>query len=146
MTVRTRFAPSPTGYLHIGGARTALYSWLFARHYKGIFILRIEDTDVERSTPESVDAIIDGMKWLGLNYDEGPLFQMQRMDHYRRYIQKLLETGKAYRCYCSKERLEELRTRQQANGEKPRYDGHCREYHGDKNQPHVIRFKNPTDG
>src|ERR1700730_736979 len=109
MTVRTRFAPSPTGFLHIGGARTALYSWLFARKHQGIFILRIEDTDLERSTQEAVDAILEGMAWLGLHYDEGPFFQMQRMDRYRAVINQLLAEGKAYKCYCSKERLEELR-------------------------------------
>ncbi len=102
-TIRTRFAPSPTGYLHLGGARTALYSWAFARHHKGQFILRVEDTDVERSTPEAVQAIMDGMAWLNLDYDEGPFFQMQRMDRYKAMIDKLLEKGDAYLCYCTQE-------------------------------------------
>lgn len=144
--VRTRFAPSPTGYLHIGGARTALYSWLFARKHQGIFILRIEDTDVERSTQEAVDAILEGMKWLNLDYDEGPYFQMQRMDRYREVISQLLAEGKAYKCYCSKERLEELRARQMANKEKPRYDGFCRDRTDHPCEPYVIRFRNPLDG
>lgn len=147
MQVRTRFAPSPTGYLHIGGARTALYSWLFARKHKGEFILRIEDTDLERSTQEAVDAIIEGMEWLGLNYDEGPFFQMQRMDRYREVIQQLLSTGNAYKCYCSKERLEALRAEQTANKEKPRYDGHCRDLHEDRpGEAYVVRFRNPQEG
>jgi glutamyl-tRNA synthetase len=147
MQVRTRFAPSPTGYLHIGGARTALYSWLFARKHKGQFILRIEDTDLERSTQEAVDAIIEGMEWLGLNYDEGPYFQMQRMDRYREVIQQLLSEGHAYKCYCSKERLEALRAEQTANKEKPRYDGHCRDLHEDRpGQVFVVRFRNPQEG
>jgi len=146
MTVRTRFAPSPTGYLHIGGVRTALYSWLYARHFKGEFILRIEDTDLERSTPESVKAILDGMLWCGLDFDEGPFYQMQRMDRYRECIQKLLAEGKAYRCYCSKERLDKMREDQQKQGAKPRYDGHCRDHNADSNQPHVVRFKNPEAG
>ena len=115
MVVRTRFAPSPTGFLHIGGARTALYSWLYARRHNGKFILRIEDTDLERSTQASVDAILEGMAWLGLNYDEGPYYQTQRFDRYREVAEKLLTEGKAYRCYCSKERLEKLRER--TNGE-----------------------------
>jgi len=125
--IRTRFAPSPTGYLHIGGARTALFSWAFARRHKGKFILRIEDTDLDRSTPESVQAILDGMKWLGLDYDEGPFYQMQRMDRYREVIQKLLEEGKAYYCYASKEELEQMREAQRAAGLKPRYDGRWRD-------------------
>ena len=120
MTVRTRFAPSPTGYLHIGGARTALYSWLYARRHGGAFILRIEDTDLERSTPESVQAILDGMAWLNLDYDEGPFYQTQRFDRYRAVIEQLLADGKAYRCYCSKEELEALRAQQMARKEKPR--------------------------
>lgn len=148
MTVRTRFAPSPTGYLHIGGARTALFSWLYARQHGGTFILRIEDTDLERSTPESVNAILEGMAWLGLDYDEGPFFQTQRFDRYHEVIQGLLERGHAYRCYCSKERLENLREQQMATKQKPRYDGHCRELNhppgGD--QPYVIRFKTPQQG
>ncbi|WED42114.1 glutamate--tRNA ligase [Legionella cardiaca] len=147
MVVRTRFAPSPTGFLHVGGVRTALFSWLYAKHHQGEFILRIEDTDQERSTQESVQAILDGMAWLGLEYDEGPFYQTKRYDRYREIAQKLLDEGKAYRCECSKERLEALREAQLAAKEKPRYDGHCR----DKNlplsgSPHVIRFKNPQHG
>ncbi len=145
--IRTRFAPSPTGYLHIGGARTALFCWLFARHFGGTFILRVEDTDQERSTPESIQAIMDGMQWLGLDYDEGPFFQMQRMDRYHDVIQHLLDSGDAYRCYCSRERLEQVRTQQQADKQKPRYDGQCRDLSGsDISRPHVIRFKTPTTG
>ncbi len=106
MTVRTRFAPSPTGYLHIGGARTALFSWLFARKHGGEFVLRIEDTDLERSTPESVNAILEGMTWLGLDYDEGPFYQTKRFDRYAEVIRQLLDSGHAYKCYCSRERLE----------------------------------------
>ena len=146
--IRTRFAPSPTGYLHIGGARTALFSWAFARRHKGKFILRIEDTDLDRSTPESVQAILDGMKWLGLDYDEGPFYQMQRMDRYREVIQKLLEQGKAYYCYASKEELEQMREAQRAAGLKPRYDGRWRDSQATPPtgvQP-VVRFKTPLDG
>ena len=116
MTVRTRFAPSPTGYLHIGGARTALFSWALARHFGGTFVLRIEDTDLERSTPEAVQAILDGMNWLGLQHDEGPFYQMQRMDRYREVIAHKLEQGTAYHCYCSPEEVEAMRTRQRAAG------------------------------
>ena len=108
-TVRTRFAPSPTGFLHIGGVRTALYSWAYARKMGGKFILRIEDTDLERSTPESVKAILDGMAWVGLDYDEGPFYQTQRFDRYKEIIQKLLDKGAAYYCYCSKEELDHMR-------------------------------------
>lgn len=144
MQVRTRFAPSPTGMLHIGSARTALFSWLYARQHSGKFILRIEDTDVERSTQEAVDAILDGMKWLGLNWDEGPIHQMQRMQRYQEVTQQLLNKGKAYRCYCSKERLEDLREKQLSKKEKPRYDGLCRlKDANNPDQPFVIRFKNP---
>lgn len=147
MQVRTRFAPSPTGFLHIGGARTALYSWLYARHNQGQFILRIEDTDIERSTKESVDAILQGMQWLDLNYDEGPFFQSQCFDRYREIADQLLKEGKAYRCYCTKERLETLRAEQLAKKQKPRYDGHCRDLKATvSNQPYVIRFRNPADG
>lgn len=147
MTIRTRFAPSPTGLLHVGGARTALYSYLVARKAQGQFILRIEDTDLERSTKESVNAILEGMKWLGLEYDEGPFYQTQRFERYREIAQQLLTAGKAYRCDCTKERLEKLRFEQTANHQKPRYDGHCRNRTDvDPNKPHVIRFKNPTDG
>lgn len=147
MTVRTRFAPSPTGYLHIGGARTALFSWLHARRQGGVFVLRIEDTDLERSTQESVDVILEAMKWLGLDWDEGPFHQTRRFDRYREVVEQLLAEGKAYRCYCSKERLERLREEQMARKEKPRYDGHCR--HGAEPEPGVapvIRFRNPVDG
>ncbi|HGX94019.1 MAG TPA: glutamate--tRNA ligase [Candidatus Tenderia sp.] len=147
MTVRTRFAPSPTGYLHIGGARTALFSWLYARKHGGQFVLRIEDTDLERSTTESVDAILEGMTWLGLEYDEGPFFQSERFDRYKEVIQQLMDEGHAYRCYCSRERLDALREEQMTNKQKPRYDGCCRnlsEYPEDK--PHVIRFRNPQEG
>ncbi len=148
MTVRTRFAPSPTGYLHIGGARTALFSWLYARKHGGQFILRIEDTDLERSTEESVNAILEGMTWLGLEYDEGPFYQTKRFDRYAVIIEQLIDTGHAYKCYCSKERLEKLREDQMANKEKPRYDGHCRNGATPPNAdaPYVIRFRNPQDG
>jgi glutamyl-tRNA synthetase len=152
MTVRTRFAPSPTGYLHIGGARTALFSWAYARKHKGTFILRIEDTDVERSTPEAVQAILDGMNWLKLNYDEGPFYQMQRMDRYKVVIQQMIDAGQAYYCYTSPAELEGMREAQRATGEKPRYDGKWRPEAG-KSLPTipadikpVVRFKNPTDG
>lgn len=146
MTVITRFAPSPTGYLHIGGARTALYCWLYAHKTKGKFILRIEDTDLERSTSESVEAILDAMDWLGLHYDEGPYYQTKRFDRYKEVVEQLLKEGNAYRCYCSKERLEELRNTQMANKEKPRYDGFCRNLQEAKSGPFVVRFKNPTEG
>lgn len=144
--VRTRFAPSPTGHLHIGGARTALFCWLYAKKMQGTFILRIEDTDLERSTPASVQAILDGMRWLQLNYDEGPFFQTQRFDRYQEVIEQLLQVGKAYRCYCSKERLEKLRETQMANKEKPRYDGYCRDNEVKIDAPFVVRFKNPDSG
>lgn len=144
--VRTRFAPSPTGYLHIGGARTALYCWLYARKTRGTFILRIEDTDLERSTPESVQAILDGMTWLNLSYDEGPFYQTKRFDRYKEVIAQMLNAGSAYRCYCSKERLEKLREEQMANKEKPRYDGLCRNRTEPGEGPFVVRFKNPLDG
>lgn len=146
MTVITRFAPSPTGYLHIGGARTALYCWLFARKTQGQFILRIEDTDLERSTPESVQAILDGMSWLGLDYDQGPFYQTKRFDRYHEVAEQLLKENKAYRCYCSKERLEALRESQMANKEKPRYDGFCRDNPAEQTGSYVIRFRNPTEG
>ncbi|HVY53076.1 MAG TPA: glutamate--tRNA ligase, partial [Gammaproteobacteria bacterium] len=145
-SVVTRFPPSPTGFLHIGSARTALYNWLYARKMKGTFILRIEDTDVERSTQESVDAIIEGMEWLNLNYDQGPFYQTKRFDRYKEVIAQLLQEGKAYRCYCSKERLENLRNKQMANKQKPRYDGFCRDNPEAKGDSFVIRFKNPVDG
>jgi glutamyl-tRNA synthetase len=148
MTVRTRFAPSPTGYLHVGGARTALFSWLYARKHGGTFILRIEDTDLERSTAESVDAILQGMTWLGLEYDEGPFFQTHRFPRYREVIERMLAEGTAYHCYCTKERLEQLRNEQTARKEKPRYDGRCREgvANPPKDVPPVVRFRNPVDG
>lgn len=147
MVVRTRFAPSPTGYLHVGSVRTALYSWLYARHHQGQFILRIEDTDQERSTEESVQAIIAGMEWLGLDYDEGPFYQSDRIKRYREAADLLLQQGKAYICTCSKERLENLREKQLAAKEKPRYDGHCRHKQLTPGiEPYVIRFKNPEEG
>jgi len=146
-TVRTRFAPSPTGYLHVGSARTALYAYLYAKRHQGIFILRVEDTDIERSTQESVNTILEGMEWLGLHPDEGPFYQTQRFDRYKEVAQQLLDTHKAYKCYCSKERLVELREKQMLNKEKPRYDGLCRERKDhSENQPYVIRFANPIDG
>jgi glutamyl-tRNA synthetase len=146
MSVVTRFAPSPTGYLHVGGARTALYCWLYARKMKGKFILRIEDTDIERSTQESVQAILDAMDWLNLGYDEGPYYQTKRFDRYREVMDQLLKEGNAYHCYCSKERLEALRADQMEKKEKPRYDGHCRDLQEAKAGPSVIRFKNPATG
>ncbi len=152
MTVRTRFAPSPTGFLHLGGARTALYSWAYARHHKGTFVLRIEDTDVERSTDEAVQAIIDGMQWLGLQHDEGPFYQMKRMDRYREVIAQMLKEGTAYYCYCSPAELEAMRERQKASGEMPRYDGTWRPEPGKTLPPvpedvsPVVRFRNPQDG
>jgi glutamyl-tRNA synthetase len=147
MTVVTRFAPSPTGMLHIGGVRTALFSWLYARHHGGKFILRVEDTDRERSTEEAVRVILDGMRWLELDADEGPFFQSQRYPRYRAVIAMLLERGAAYRCYCTREELEAMREQQLARKEKPRYDGRCRELQ--QVPPGVqpaIRFKNPLDG
>lgn len=144
--VRTRFAPSPTGYLHIGGARTALFCWLYAKKMHGTFILRIEDTDLERSTPESVQAILDGMNWLNLKQDEGPFYQTKRFDRYAAVAAQLLAEGKAYKCYCSKERLEALRAEQMEKKEKPRYDGKCRDLTAPADGSFVIRFKNPTDG
>lgn len=153
MSVVTRFAPSPTGMLHIGGVRTALYSWLYARRHGGRFILRIEDTDLERSTPEAVQVILDGMKWLGLDHDEGPYYQTQRFDRYKEVINGMLAEGKAYRCYCTKERLDALRAAQMARKDKPRYDGHCRNLTSPPspgatlpNPTSVVRFKNPPDG
>jgi len=146
MSVKTRFAPSPTGYLHVGGARTALFSWLHARKHGGRFVLRIEDTDLERSTKESVNAILEGMTWLGLEYEEGPFFQTHRFERYQEVIDELMSKGLAYRCSCSKERLDELREGQMKRKEKPRYDGHCRHLQVDPNEPHVIRFRNPQDG
>jgi len=144
--IRTRFAPSPTGYLHVGGARTALYCWLYAQKKKGTFILRIEDTDIERSTQESVQAILDAMDWLELGYEEGPFYQTKRFDRYNAVIEQLLKEGKAYRCYCSKERLEALREEQIANKLKPRYDGFCRDRKEPGEGSFAIRFRNPDDG
>jgi glutamyl-tRNA synthetase len=146
MTVRTRFAPSPTGYLHVGGARTALFCYLHARKHGGQFVLRIEDTDLERSTAESVNAILEGMTWLGLDYDEGPFYQTQRFDRYNAVIDDLLARGLAYRCDCPKERLDRIRDMQMAAKAKPRYDGHCRHRTVDPSQPHVVRFRNPDEG
>lgn len=152
MTVRTRFAPSPTGYLHIGGARTALFSWAYARKLGGTFILRIEDTDLERSTQESVQAIMDSMAWLNLDYDEGPFYQMQRMDRYKAVLQQMLDEGKAYYCYTSPAELDALREAQRARGEKPRYDGRWRTEQGKvlpappEGVRPVVRFKNPLHG
>lgn len=150
--IRTRFAPSPTGYFHIGSARTALFSWAFARHFNGIFILRIEDTDTKRSTPEAIQAIITGMQWLGLDYDIGPVFQMQRIKRYREVITHMLQQGTAYYCYCSSNKIAEMRKRQRAVGKKPRYDGTCRPEFGKilpkipEGQKPVVRFRNPLSG
>ncbi len=146
--VKTRFAPSPTGYLHIGGARTALFSWLYARRHGGPFVLRIEDTDLERSTPEAVNAILEGMNWLGLDYDEGPFYQTQRFDRYREVLQELLREGRAYYCYCTREELDALRGDQMLRKEKPRYDGRYRDHEGPPREgvEPVVRFKNPLDG
>jgi glutamyl-tRNA synthetase len=150
--VRTRIAPSPTGFLHLGTARTALFSWAFARHHGGDFILRIEDTDVARSTQEAVDQIVAAMKWLELDYDEGPFYQMQRLDRYRAVIEQMLAAGTAYRCYCTPAELEAMREAQRARGEKPRYDGRWRPEPGKvlptppADATPVVRFRNPLDG
>ena len=145
--VRTRFAPSPTGYLHIGGARTALFNWLFARQNEGKFILRIEDTDVARSNQKYLTAVLDGLRWLGLDWDEGPYFQSQRMHLYREHVEKLLREEKAYRCYCTPEALEERRKKALSEGRKPKYDGRCRERRDQPVAlPHAIRFKSPHTG
>jgi glutamyl-tRNA synthetase len=147
MTVRTRFAPSPTGYLHIGGLRTALFSWLYARRHGGACVLRVEDTDLERSTPEAIQQILDGLEWAGLGYDEGPYLQTQRFDRYKEIIDLLLAEDKAYLCYCTKQELDELRAGQMARGEKPRYDGRWRDRKDARvGVPPVVRFKNPLDG
>jgi glutamyl-tRNA synthetase len=150
-SVRTRFAPSPTGFLHLGNIRSALFPWAFARHHKGTFILRIEDTDQERSTVEAEQAIVDAMAWLGLDYDEGPYYQMQRMDRYRAVLDDMLQKGLAYRCYTTPAELDELRTEQTARGEKPRYDGRWRPENAAGRTPPagvapVYRFRNPDDG
>ena len=146
--VRLRFAPSPTGYLHVGGARTALFNWLLARKQHGKFILRIEDTDVARSTQQSVDAILEGMTWLGLDWDEGPFYQSDNFPLYKEYVQKLLAAGKAYKCYCSSEELEAKREQALKEGGKPKYDGTCRELAAqpDDGRPYVVRFKAPQQG
>ncbi len=145
--IRLRFAPSPTGYLHIGGARTALFNWLLAKKSGGIFILRIEDTDVARSTQESVDAILQGMEWLGLDWDEGPYYQSDNFPLYREHVDKLLAEGKAYRCYCTAEELEAKREKALAEGRKPKYDGTCRSLSDERGDaPFVVRFKSPEDG
>ncbi len=146
MSVKTRFAPSPTGYLHVGGVRTALFSWLHARKHGGRFVLRIEDTDRERSTNESVNAILEGMTWLGLEYDEGPFYQTERLDRYNEVIDQLIAQGLAYRCSCTQARLGELREQQMAQKIKPRYDGYCRNAAVSDVGPHVVRFCNPRDG
>ena len=147
MSIRTRFAPSPTGSLHIGGARTALYCWLYAKQQQGEFVLRIEDTDRERSTDTSVRAILDSMQWLGLDYQVGPFYQTKRMERYQEVIQQMLAEGNAYRCYCSKERLETLREQQLAAKQKPRYDGHCRNLENPvSTADYVVRFANPMTG
>jgi glutamyl-tRNA synthetase len=147
MTIRTRFAPSPTGALHIGGVRTALFSYLFAKKHGGQFILRIEDTDAERSTPESLKVIFEGMNWLGLHSDETPILQSEKISEYRKVAEDLVEAGHAYRCYCSKERLAAMREEQTANKQNTRYDGHCRDLPPrNTDEPYVIRFKTPKEG
>jgi len=146
MTVRTRFAPSPTGMLHIGGARTALFAWLYARHHGGEFVLRIEDTDRERSTDEATAVILDGLSWLGLDWDGEPIFQASRQDKHIAAVDQLIEQGDAYRCYCSKDELDDMREKQRTAGKKPMYDGRCR-HRSDQpdDQPYVIRFRSPDD-
>jgi len=147
MKVKTRFAPSPTGFLHVGGARTALYSWLHAKSNGGEFVLRIEDTDLARSTQEAVDAILEGMTWMGLTWDEGPYYQTKRFDRYKEFVNQLIADGKAYKCYCTKERVAQLREEQEEAGQAARYDGKCRDlapYETDA--PYVVRFKNPKEG
>ena len=144
--IRTRFAPSPTGYLHVGGARTALFNWLYSRHYGGKFILRIEDTDQERSTEESTRAIFDAMTWLGLNWDEGPYYQAERTDRYKEAVRRLLDTGKAFRCVCTPDVLEEKRKKALAEGRKPKYDGTCREKNLEWKPGSVVRFRTPQIG
>ena len=147
MSVVTRFAPSPTGYLHVGGARTALYSWLYAKSKGGEFVLRIEDTDLERSTDDAKQAILDGMQWLGLTWDKGPYYQTERFDRYKALIQQMLDEGKAYKCFMSSEELDAIREKQKENGEKPRYPGTWRDRTDHpEGQPFVIRFKNPQEG
>jgi len=144
--IRTRFAPSPTGFLHIGGARTALFNWLYARHADGVFVLRIEDTDQQRSTDESTQAILDAMTWLGLDWDEGPFFQAQRVDRHRAMVEKLIREGKAYYCTCTPEELEEKRKVALAEGRKPKYDGTCRDKNLPRSANSVVRFRCPEVG
>lgn len=147
MSVVTRFAPSPTGYLHVGGARTALYSWLYAKSQGGEFVLRIEDTDLERSTNEAKQAILEGMQWLGLNHDKGPYYQSERFDRYNQFIDQLLNKGLAYKCYMTSEELDKIREQQEKAGEKPRYPGTWRDRTDHpEGQPYAVRFKNPLDG
>jgi glutamyl-tRNA synthetase len=151
MTVKTRFAPSPTGFLHVGGARTALYSWLYAKNQGGAFVLRIEDTDLERSTQEAVDAILEGMRWLGLDWDEGPYYQTKRFERYDEVVEQLLAAGKAYKCYASKALLDEIRAEQEANKQNPRYDAHHPKIQAvnasaQDGDPYVVRFRNPIEG
>ncbi len=144
--VRVRFAPSPTGFLHIGGVRTALFNWLYARNQGGTFVLRIEDTDASRSTEDSINEILDAMRWLNLDWDEGPHRQTERQDIYKQHIQKLLDNGHAYRCYCTPERVDQLRKEQQQQGQNPKYDGLCRNRDDQPDAPHVIRIKAPLEG
>jgi len=146
MEVRTRFAPSPTGYLHVGGARTAIFNWLFARHNKGKFILRIEDTDQERSTDESTNAILDSMRWLGMDWDEGPFFQAKRVDIYDEHVERLIKDGKAYYCTCTPEELEAKRQKALSEGKKPKYDGKCRGNTRRPDVPAAVRFLSPDEG
>src|SRR3989304_5180820 len=145
-TVRVRFAPSPTGHLHVGGARTALFNWLFARHHGGLFILRIEDTDRSRSTEEYIEWIIDAMRWLGLDWDEGPYRQTDRFEVYKTHAERLLAEGKAYRCDCPPEELETRRKAAQARSETFRYDGRCRTRNAPRDHPHVLRLRVPDEG
>jgi glutamyl-tRNA synthetase len=146
MPVVTRFPPSPTGYLHLGGARTALFNWLYTRKRRGKMVLRIEDTDLERSTEASIQAIFESLDWLGLDYDDGPYFQTRRTERYREVIAQLVDDGHAYRCYCSREELDQMRAEQRARGAKPRYDGRCRDRAPEPGAPSVVRFKNPQTG
>src|SRR5215510_13659127 len=148
MTVRTRFPPSPTGHLHIGSARTALFNWLFARHHGGRFVLRFEDTDRERSTQASVDEYLEGFRWLGLDWDEGPFFQSQRSSLYAQYAQRLLETGKAYRCWCTADELEARREAAMQIGRRAAYDRTCRDLTGPLpgRADYTVRFRTPLDG
>lgn len=144
MTVRVRFAPSPTGELHVGGARTALFNWLFARKHKGVFILRFEDTDIERNRPELIEPILESLRWLGLLWDEGPYFQSQRFTIYREWAEKLLSEGKAYKCYCTPEELEEKRKRALAAKQKPKYDGRCRNLTAQEEQKFLNEGRQPA--